>query len=101
MSNRTIALEIARQMGTRNRLAAMIGANHFVAIENGLQFSFKGSRKVNKCRVILDWSDTYTLELWKIQASSGESTLVASDTQVYGDQLIPIFEGHTGLYLTL
>lgn len=100
MTNQQIAATIAQQMGGTGRLHAMVGASNFVAIDKGLQFGFKGSRNANKCLVVLEPTDTYTLELWKIRRS-GEATLVTHQEQVYADGLIPIFEAATGLRLVL
>ena len=94
-----IAVTIIKQLGG-GRMKAMTGAYGFVALKSGLQFRFRGSRKANSCRVILDAMDTYTFELWKI----GKKTLPKMVYQIdggYDDMLIPLFEDYTGLRTSL
>lgn len=101
-----VAHTILRQLGGLGKLRAMIGIHSVVALgesdqedRGGVQFGFKGSHKVNKCRIILDHSDTYTFELWKITKKSW--TKVYELTDIYCDMLIDLFESETGLYLSL
>lgn len=101
MANLATAETIIKQMGGTRILSAMIGARNFAGDETSIQFSFKGSRKVNKCRIILDASDTYTLELWKINKRTFEMTKVYELDGLYHDMLTPVFEQETGLYLSL
>lgn len=95
-----IANTILQQMGGANRIAAMTGAQ-FLALDNGVQFRFKGSRIANSCRVILDPSDTYTVEFHKITKRGLNCKVVKSLSGVYCDMLTEIFESTTGLYLSL
>lgn len=102
-----IANTILAQMGGLNRLRAMVGADQALALDAGVQFAFKGSRKVNKCVVKLEADDTYTVELWKCtpfkMTRSGEfkggAVKVSEVSDVYADSLVQVFEGSTGLYL--
>ena len=99
MTNK-VAEIILMQMGGQWRLRIMIGAHHFVAGKNLLQFGFKGCRKFNKCRVVLNGDDTYTLGLHRLN----RLTLKSVDYEVSGlyfDQLKHEFERATGLYLTI
>ena len=96
--NKEIATTILMQLGG-GKAIAMAGITNSLAIDNGLQFSFKGSRKVNKCVVKLDAMDTYTFELWKITKTVVKK--VYSLDGVYEDMLIELFESETGLYLSL
>lgn len=113
MVNREQAMEIARiilqQMG--GHLKAMVGASDILALNGehyptgGLQFTFKGNRKMNKCLIILDASDTYTVQFWncRFNKRTFDATMdkVAEFGGVYNDMLIGLFEETTGLYLTL
>lgn len=92
---------ILQQMGGMGRLVAMTGAHNFLALDNGVQFKFKGSRVANSCRVVLDPSDTYTVEFHKITKRGLEVKEVKSLSGVYCDMLVELFEGTTGLYLTI
>lgn len=99
-----IANTIIQQMGGR-KLCAMIGAKNFTygAIEyDGFHqpymiFQFAMSRKYKYCRVIYDQGrDTYIFQLLN---NKGEVKFELED--VYCDDLIPLFEEKTGLYLYL
>ena len=98
----TVAKIIIQQMGGFGRLKAMVGAHDFVGDENSVQFGFKGCRKANKCRVILDYgSDTYNFELWHLNKRTWDFSKVYEIEGIYFDMLKPIFEDETGLYLSL
>ena len=103
MTHEETANIILKQMGGYNRLYAMIGIDGMYYGEDSdrpyLQFSFKGSREHNKCRVILDHSDTYIFQLYKIGRGKCEKTFEQADT--YCDMLIETFEQVTGLDLSL
>lgn len=100
MSSQQIANTILSQLGGVGKLSVMIGAFNFVSLEAGVQFSFK-HRKVNKCVVKLNGDDTYTMELWKINARKGEATKVTENGFIYADGLKRLFEMKTGLDLSL
>lgn len=99
MTNAEIADTIIQQMGGGKRLGTMIGAHNFVAIERGLQFGFRLCRKANKITITLEPSDTYTVKFWKITTARARAVKTYQD--VYADNLIPLFEKFTGLYLTM
>lgn len=96
-----IAQTIIQQMGGMGRLVAMIGARDFVAIDQGLQFGFKGCRKANKCQITLTHDDTYTLALFKFNNRTWDCPEVFRIDGAYWDMLKPVFEQETGLYLSL
>ena len=102
-SNLQVAETIINQLGGSRKLAAMIGARDFVGSSDSVQFKFKGSRKANTARIVLDPNDTYTLELWKINTNprNFRSDQVFSSSGLYADALRPTFERETGLYLSL
>ena len=101
MADLTVATTIINQMGGFGKLRAMVGANGFVGDSNSVQFSFKGSRKFNKCRIILNANDTYTFELWKYNKRTLDMKKVYEIDNLYWDMLKPVFESETGLYLSL
>ena len=92
---------IIAQMGGFGKLKAMVNGRDYVGGENSVMFRFSGSRKANKCRVTLDWSDTYTFELFKISGRGLNYKTVIKLENVYDDMLIPLFTEYTGLDLTL
>jgi hypothetical protein len=97
-NNLQVITDILNQLGGR-KFTAMTGACNFVAIEYGLQFSFKGSTKANKCRIALEPSDTYKVEFFRLRG--GECKPVAEFEGVYNDMLKKIFTSTTGLECTL
>lgn len=98
MTNQTIAAAILAQLGG-NRLVAMVGANGFLNLEDGLQFKFKGSKRANCVRVILEPNDTYTVEFLKIKGFDVAS--IEKVPLVHAESLQVVFTRVTGLSLSL
>jgi len=95
-----VAETILQQLGGAGRVSVMTGANTFVAEPQALSFKFKGSRKANNVRIELDKAtDTYNVVFNKIVRY--EPREVKAVEFIYWDQLKPLFEEVTGLYLTL
>jgi hypothetical protein len=101
MANLTVANTILSQMGGTGRLSAMIGANGYIGSEDSVAFRFKARAKngANGFRVVLDPSDTYTVEFISVRGSSRKVKDTLSE--VYAEDLKRIFEDKTGLYLSL
>jgi len=99
MTDLTVANTIVNQMGGMKRLRLMVGADKFVGDANGVQFSFKGNRTMNRARIDLNGLDLYDIAFWKFGKSSFDK--ISEHTNVYFDQLIDFFESETGLYLSL
>jgi hypothetical protein len=100
----TVANTILAQLGGGGRLSAMIGATNFLGSANSLQFRFAApaTNGANSVRIVLDASDTYTVEFYKIgHAPKVECTKINSVSFVYDDQLVPVIESETGLRLSL
>jgi len=96
--NVEVATTILEQMGGR-MFCMMCGVHSKVAIENGIMFGFKGSRKANKMKVTLNSMDTYDIEFWKISPSGKlPNKVVHEEKGFYNDMLVPEFEEFTGLY---
>ena len=112
-----IANTILQQMGGHGRLKAMVGINKHCALNAGLQFSFKGSRKMNKVSIELNSMDRYDVKFYKIPTLRSDcspnaldryfeniekcKTPVAEFGGLYSDMLINTFEDTTGLRLSL
>lgn len=98
-----IANTILKQMGGGGRLRAMIGMHSQVALDSGLQFSFKGCRAYNKCRVTYNYgSDTYTFALYQLSRKyPGKVNREFVLEDVYCDMLVDLFQDETGLRLSL
>lgn len=107
MTNQEIAQTIIEQMGGLGKIRAMVSASQFVCIGSdgdhgpGVQFSFKGCRKANKCRVTLNGDDTYRFELYKFNRKTFDCPQVFEIDGAYWDMLKPVFEEETGLRLSL
>lgn len=103
MTDREISLNIARtiieQLGG-NKFKTMTGANNFTVSKSAITFRFKGSRKVNACRIELNGSDLYDLTFCKVGGNALYKE-ISSSYDVYYDQLQEVFTKHTGLYTKL
>lgn len=101
--SRHIAMTILTQMGGVGRLIMMAGCKDFLSLESGVQF-FVGSnaKGVNKCRVVLEADDTYTVEFGNVRRKDGvpTHTVKHKSTEIYCDQLVSLFEEQTGMYLS-
>lgn len=93
----TLELEILRQLGGQ-KFVVMTGIHACCTLDNGLQFSFRGSRVANKCRITLD-NDIYTVEFFRLRA--GKCIPIQKYDDVYADMLQNIFTSTTGLDCTL
>lgn len=91
---------IIKQLGGTSRLVAMLGANNFLysAKENNwVSFRFKGSKLFNHVKITLNSMDTYDVKFKKVWGM--KITREKTFSNVYNDQLIPLFEQTTKLYL--
>ena len=112
-----IATQIIAQLGGFGKLKAMVGINNHCALDAGLKFSFKGSRKMNVCTIELNSMDTYDVKFYKVpklnpygdaksldryfmRLEKSKMPLVKFDG-LYNDDLINTFQETTGLYLSL
>lgn len=98
----SIAETIIKQMGGVGAFRAFIAAYDMLSTEDGLQFKFKGSRKLNVCIVKLNGNDLYDIEFGRVRKQGGIPTYkpVEEINDIYCDQLKGIFEKSTGLYLS-
>ncbi|NWK51865.1 hypothetical protein HYG89_04705 [Acinetobacter sp. SwsAc5] len=97
----SVAQTTVNQMGGTQRLSLMIGARNFMADGNSLSFRFpnNGKIKANYCKVTLNYSDLYDMEIGYIH---GENYKIVETTEnIYADGLVNSFESKTGLYLSL
>lgn len=102
--NQEIAQVILQQLGGVNRLSVMTGANGFVAIENGVQFSIgRNAKGVNKVIIRLNAQDLYDVEFGAQRRVKFEMryTVKSSSEGIYADMLKATFEEATGMYLTI
>lgn len=92
-----------QQIGGVGRLSAMIGASNFsFDSENGtLQFHFKSCKKANIIKIFLNGSDLYDLEFFKYNRRTLDVKKVKTFDDIYAEDLKPVIEKFTGLYLSL
>lgn len=79
----------------------MLGAKQLLSVEEGrgLQFKIQGSKKANTIRIVLEPSDTYTVEFWSCRGLNAR--VVAKHSDVYVDSLHELIEHETGLYTSI
>ena len=95
-----VAETILSQMGGKRALAVLCGCKDFAGDEASVQFKVgSNGKKVTACRVVLDASDTYTVEFFAGRGAHMRKVYDCSD--VYADSLRGIFEAQTGMYLSL
>jgi len=91
---------ILQQLGGR-RFTAMTGARDLIGDENSLMFRLpKGFAKngINKVRITLDWTDTYTFEALKIyRGAELKFDVIEKQEGVYAEELQGVFTRITGL----
>lgn len=97
----SVATEIARQIGSRAFMMMGTKGDKF-GDKDALVFKVRGSKRVNKIRVRLDPSDTYTVTFWKLgPAPYFEVDVVEEMEGVYFDMLHDVISRVTGLTLRL
>ncbi len=94
-----VATTILTQLGGQ-RFIAMTGADYFAADGNSLKFLFKGCKIVNKCLIILEQDDTYSVSFYRLRGMQCPQ-VGETQTGVYEDMLQSIFTEATGLDCTL
>lgn len=96
--NPTIAQTIIRQLP--RTAFAMMGARDLLDVGNGIQFKpGANARKVSAIRIVLEADDTYTVEIYRGRGL--RMAIAETHVNVYADNLAPVLEASTGLYLTL
>ena len=94
----SIAMTILKQLGGMNRLIVMTGAYNFIDLGNGVSFKIKNQR-ANYIKITLNSMDLYDLEVGRIRGTTYK--VIATHKDVYFDQLKPLIEKATGMYLSL
>lgn len=101
-TNLDVANTIIAQLGkSAGRLAMMLGAHSFLGGPDSVQFKWRApsTNKANCVRIVLDASDTYTVEFFSIRGT--KVTTKGSSEGVYAEDLRSIFESATGLRVSL
>lgn len=95
----TIAQTILAQLGG-TRFLAMTGARDLLNGGDALQFGLPANFAkdgINKVRVRLDASDTYTVTAYKFSRRTLQCPVIAEQGGVYADNLRAVFTDLTGL----
>jgi len=92
-----VASTILEQLGGIGRIKAMTGAYNFVDIGNGVSFRIKNQR-ANYVKIKLNSMDLYDLEIGRIRGDN--YTIVSEHKNVYAEDLKPLIEKASGLYLS-
>lgn len=98
---RLVGETILQQMGGSRRLSVMLGVKQFLLLPNGVQFRWpcKSSTVGNVLTVTLNDDDTYAMTFsWY---RGGNLREVKRFDEVYAEDLVRLFEDHTGWYLRL
>lgn len=94
--------QIARTIQQQLRGAlVMLGAHTLIDHGNGLSFKFRGSRKANYMRILLDaGTDTYSVQFQKVggRREGWKSTTILERELVHAQDLHGLIENTTGLY---
>lgn len=103
MANLTVAQTILQQLGG-GRFSAMTGAKDFLGSEAEKSLTFRlpsnfATNGINRVKITLDWTDTYTVEAMKITKGRAGLKMTAIETRklVYSDDLQRVFTEMTGL----
>tara|TARA_R100000781_G_scaffold85056_1_gene52367 strand:+ start:93 stop:407 length:315 start_codon:yes stop_codon:yes gene_type:complete len=95
-TQKEIAITILKQMGGVNKLKRFTGAYNFGLRKNGVAFQIR-NRKVNTIIIDLNGKDLYDMKFVRIRGIDHKTIKEYND--IYFDQLIPLFEEATGMYL--
>jgi hypothetical protein len=92
---------IMDQLGGYGPLVAMLGIKQLKYLPKGLAFLWPARQRSrgNYVEITLRGDDTYDMEFFNVSKSGKKS--VKKFSGVYNDQLVPIFEKHTGWRLRL
>lgn len=96
-----VAETILSQIGGPGRWVRFVGAKQILTRPDGVTIKYTAKGRAGNCfRITYNHGDDlYTLEFLAIRGLKVKT--VETVTGVYAEQLLDIFEGRTGLYLTL
>lgn len=99
MANQETAMTILSQLGGASRISAMIGAKHFMSTPTGVRFkwSARAKNKANYISITHNGNDLYDIEFGYCRGMTYAKR--SAHTDVYAEDLIPLFERETELYL--
>ena len=96
----TIAKTILQQLGG-NKFVVMTGSKNFMSNADSLRMDLtRNKASVNRLKISLMPSDTYTMEFYRMAKSKGEYKITRQQIidDVYCDMLQDVFTAVTGLH---
>ena len=96
----SVAKTILSQLGG-NKFAAMTGAKNFVDCGDALSMRIgRNKTSSNYLKITLNMMDLYDVRFSRVSLKGGEMS-VTEYNNIFNDQLVEVFEKHTGMYTSL
>ena len=96
----SVAKTILSQLGG-NKFAAMTGAKNFVDCGDALSMRIgRNKTSSNYLKITLNMMDLYDVRFSRVSLKGGERS-VTEYNNIFNDQLVEVFEKHTGMYASL
>ena len=96
----SVAKTILSQLGG-NKFAVMTGAKNFVDCGDALSMRIgRNKTSSNYLKVTLNSMDLYDMKFSRVSPKGGERS-VTEYNNIFNDQLVEVFEKHTGMYTKL
>lgn len=99
--HKEIATTILNQLGGMSTLKALTGAHTFVIVnvaDSGVYFRIKNRKGPNHIKILLTSKDLYDVTFGRVHGTSYK--VLSEHEDIYADQLVPLFENETGMYLS-
>ena len=95
-----VAKTILEQLGG-NKFATMTGAKNFVDCGDALSMRIgRNKTSSNYLKITLNMMDLYDVRFSRVSLKGGERS-VTEYNNIFNDQLVEVFEKHTGMYTKL
>ena len=100
MSDMRVAKTILEQLGG-NKFCVMTGAKNLGGTENSLSMKIgRNKTSSNYLKITLNMMDLYDVKFSRVSPKGGERS-VTEYNNIFNDQLVEVFEKHTGMYTKL
>ena len=84
-----------------NKFAVMTGAKNFIDTGDGLSMKIgRNKTSSNYLKITLNMMDLYDVRFSRVSLKGGERS-VTEYNNIFNDQLVEVFEKHTGMYTSL
>ena len=96
----SVAKTILKQLGG-NKFAVMTGAKNFVDCGDALSMKIgRNKTSSNYLKITLNMMDLYDVKFSRVSPKGGARS-VTEYNNIFNDQLVEVFEKHTGMYTKL